>query len=975
MEKRGPQGIPGIVFLILGVFLLLASPAMASEPDSLAFVYSGSSADGFWPGDCITLRTWWPEHAESLMCRLSNVDNGDTLSFLLRPSADDTLVAEGGVEFGLGWILSALPTEMDVFECSYGHRVVATAGDLADSSRLLVEPAEVSLSPDSLVVGSMVKVTWLDRDADRDYNEADSVLVELYSFKGGDTTSLVLMESGAHGGVFSATCELMCGLAQNADSAGLKILDADTIFVSGWDTLAYAPNWTAEVVGQTIDTHAAILTRSATVSILHPEYGDICVFPLDGDSIQCVVVEPDLQGVSEIILHVETNDEFGDLRDSTSLTLHEGDPGIFSGQIHIAENEGELAALPGDGLLAIYLDRANDAGIMQPMEARAELGAHMVQGEVTDESWNADLPYILVDSVFVPYGRSLSIDPGCVVLAIPDRSVAFSIHGHAVIGLQDDPESVRVSSNAANVQPGQWEGVLVTGSLVASHMVLSGARYGIRAEENSQILVESSRFFANGDSLGSSADPMQVARYSREGLEEFLRGGVRGWPGAITGSGAEVSIIGTDIGGNHGYGVSMTGGALDMSNSIISSNRYDGLLLVQGQSDIENTDFVLNRGGGIYIYDAGAEVRGCSFRRNSLEGYYSIGGTAELSESDLQENLRGGILLRDSAQCALTSVFIGRNHRFGIDEAWSCSLNAVNSAIVGNGGDGVVVDYWSSFEITHSNLGYNRGFAVRVGPWCSGDTLSAISCWWGEYPPPADSTGENLMAIWDGRDNPALSMVSFSPPLQEPPQAPAIGELRNVEIGLLSFEPSVGGIGDSLQLILADISPLQGEVFVAAEVFSASDTLVCILRRIEDSYAEFRGTVVLVNEIDPQSPDRIWSSGGEQLLARLVADTTITTTMMVDARDALPWLPQVYLTAFPNPFQHRLSLKWTAPGAAKIGIYDLGGRRVWHQTVSGGDSALTLDKQVIDSFASGVYVLVLRAGSYEKSVRIIRTTR
>jgi hypothetical protein len=362
-----------------------------------------------------------------------------------------------------------------------------------------------------------------------------------------------------------------------------------------------------------------------------------------------------------------------------------------------------------------------------------------------------------------------------------------------------------------------------------------------------------------------------------------------------------------------------------------------------------------------------------SFADNELQGIYAAGGTSTITGCELRGNLGGGFMLRDGHRSELRASFVAQNHSFGVDEAWDCSIDVDSTAVVGNGGSGLVTDYGSSIDASMSSLASNRRYDVLVGTWCVGDTLDARECWWGTAAVPLDSTGNNCGLIWDGVDSPGRAIVQFTPWRTTPAPQPAPVELEPTGGEELAFTTGGGGPGDTLWL---ELTPQSGTVarFAAVAVGGQLDTLVCILLGASPGGGgPLRGRVVLTASVDLSAPDRLAAATSDQITAWWLADTTVRANMTLPTSPSDPASLLLLVSAYPNPFSSSLSLAWSAPSpAVELSLYDLAGRRLWSRREYAKSGMTVADPRATAALPNGVYMAIVLAGDQRSIVRVVR---
>lgn len=952
------------------LFLGLVSVVMADDP-SVLFVFSGSSdSTGYWPHDDMRIRAQWgepPSTGDSIQCSLRNHDNLDAVDVYLL--AADSLTFEAVVPYGSGWTLSPDPLPDEVLDCSYGNRITAMVDGVPDSTRILLEQAALNIVPDSVGVGDLFSITVMDRDQNANLSEPESIQVMLRSVFGQGESLVTLDETGSDTGIFTYVDSLTVALLE--DPEGFPVLDADTLCLSMWDSLALCEGW-EPTQGESVNVSQPVETRSATIRILHPLYGELSHLPLDDSPLTIAVEEPDLSGLGQIEASAAIRSPSGETVDSLTVLLEETEQGVFSGNIVVAGPDPDLSAVTGDSLVGRYNDRANAAGVASIARAVSFLGAELVSGMITDSQWTNENVYLLVDSAFVSAGTQLAVAPGCLITVLPDNAIAWVINGVVTLG-EESGEFVTIRSASPASEPGVWQGVIVEGgSLVAHNATVRGAVVGISGTNDGSVELHACLIRENGadqqvisELLAERGDPYAIRAHARSGD--------RALPGGISIGNAQLILEACTIEENAGYGISILdgNGEILLRTSSLNRNALDAVLVLSPRElcELVQDTMVCSGAGGVYAADTHVSLDSCLIADNCLQGVYLAGATSELTDCTVTENMGGGVTLRDQNTSDITRSLVTRNHLFGLNVAWDCTLSMSSSVIGGNGGLGVSIDYASYFLITDTSLAHNRSRAVHVGAWCTVDTLHAENCWWGKAPPAADSTGVNLQEIWDGIDDPGRAVVGFTPWLEATPGLPAPSALVPLGGEYIRFSSTELVVGDTL---FVDLIPNQSHLpahYAPLSVASSTDTIQCFT--LYDPCIEsglYRGRLVLTEDASELTPDQLGFNAGD-LQAWWLADSTVLGSVQGPA--VVPQMIELHVC--PNPFHTVTVFSWHAPGSARIEVYDLAGRRVWRSAILPQHGDLAFDEEMqVSSLSPGVYVTVLRSARSTISSRLVK---
>lgn len=950
------------VRLGLATVVLVAGAAGHGQTPPLLVSFGATDSLGFWPPEAIRVDVVWDGMGASGPCVIENLTNGD---MIVRELVEiDTTMSSVTVPFGSGWSLGGTAIADTIMQAFYGHVIAASVDGVADTARIGCEPARLALSPAQVAVDTVTTLTLADRDLNRDNGRADTAWVAWQSVRQPATGRLALVETSSSSGLFRVAAPVVCALDADPPADALVVLDADTLRFSLWDSLAVAEGW-AHPEGSAIRLDQPIATSTASLTLAHAQYGEIAFLPLDGSPVDVRLLEPDLAGSGTVPVSVVVTSPQGAWRDSATVHLSEGERGRFTREVALGQ---ELAAEPGDSIVVAYTDRADAHGAQWVVRATSALGARVIAGTIADTLWLPGLPLLLADSVRVQSGHHLRVAPGCRVGALPGRDIAWRIDGTVDIG-GEYTDSVLVSSASRHGAAGDWAGIVVMGSLRAEGVAIGHAETGVRVAPGATLVLEHARVHDCG-----SVQPLDAGVWRRSREAKLLGATAReasAIPAGVVSLGSSTIRHATVAHGN-GFGVAITGGACTLTGSLLTDNALDGLLVVDASCAVESIDIARNGQGGVYTDESTLALVSSVVRDNEVEGLYGVGGESELAFCELRGN-GGGLRARDGHQSRIEASFISGNHHFGIDEAWGCTVIVDSSAVVGNGGSGIVADYASNLYASAAAVAFNRRFSVAVGPWCISDTLDARLCWWGSPEPPMDSTGTNCSLIWDGRDSPGRAIVQFSPWLTQPPPEPAPLELVPAGGERLAFVAGGGGPGDTLCLEL-EPSDASSARYAGVAVASPRDTLVCVV--VSDDVhggGTLRGRVALVLSADLSAPDRLSAATADEIVAWWLADSTVRAHLTLPAAlpEEVPLL--VRLRACPNPFSSRLSLSWTGPTPwVDLSLHDISGRRCWEQRAAGACGAAVVDPVVTAALPNGIYIASVRAAHRAAHIRVVK---
>jgi len=278
--------------------------------------------------------------------------------------------------------------------------------------------------------------------------------------------------------------------------------------------------------------------------------------------------------------------------------------------------------------------------------ASSALAATTVLGTITTTRWTkANSPYRVTDSLLVPPGNALTIEPGVDVLF--DKDVRIAVRGR-VLAMGTATDSIRFLPGEA----AEWAGIRIWGGD-------SSAFAYTRFSGGNAHLGNGSPYVKMGGAihLSGQGTRLYLGHCVFSGNRAVHAGGVQTWAGAhIT---IDYCIFRRNVVDGYGGGLSIADGRAIIRNTVIEDNRTTGSIdgnynpgggLATGNSDITMTDCVIRRnsggrggGGGIRAQTARLTLRRCIIADNTCSSY------------------GGGIWLTDGSRASLTGCVITRN--------------------------------------------------------------------------------------------------------------------------------------------------------------------------------------------------------------------------------------------------------------------------------------------------------------------------
>ncbi len=236
-----------------------------------------------------------------------------------------------------------------------------------------------------------------------------------------------------------------------------------------------------------------------------------------GETLYVVVTDPDLNknvGAAELI-SVKVKSTTESAGENIVLTETGVDTTTFKGYIVLETNatpasaDSKLQLQIGDAIFAIYADTLNLYGSHDTLQSSAVYASMTVSGALTgNTTWlKANSPYIMTGSVTVPFGDTLTIEPGVVVKAIATGQswnlCSLTVSGVLIAeGIVSD--SITFMSNASTPKNSDWQGIFLQpgGNLSMRYCAVRHARHGVylyyyNVGQNVSATIKRSTFTAN----------------------------------------------------------------------------------------------------------------------------------------------------------------------------------------------------------------------------------------------------------------------------------------------------------------------------------------------------------------------------------------------------------------------------------------------------------------------------------------------
>lgn len=339
-------------------------------------------------------------------------------------------------------------------------------------------------------------------------------------------------------------------------------------------------------------------------------------------------------------------------------------------------------------------------------------------GIFANTTWTfANSPYIVVDTVVVFPGVTLTIEPGVIVKF--DDTKYLEIRQGTLIANGNAADSITFTSNSATPAPGIWGGILlrINGTLPSTfnfcsiHYSTTGID-GVFGGGNI-LYIKNSVFTYNGygiDNIDISTIDSCIFKYNSTGMEHISR---------VQANFCTVVNNTTGI-----YYLNQS----TMVNSIIDSNQT-GIDYLAYWSSIESSSISHNQ-TGIISSTIGSDIKYCTIDYNSIQGIFLDGTDSDsLINCEIKYN---GIGIKDGS--------------VGSHVVIQCSIESNNTGIRMIYGS---PHYYCNRICNNTSYGlYYTGttnYSMANNYWCTPDSASTEA------------------VIYDGYDNLSYGLVNFMP--------------------------------------------------------------------------------------------------------------------------------------------------------------------------------------------------------------------
>ena len=252
-----------------------------------------------------------------------------------------------------------------------------------------------------------------------------------------------------------------------------------------------------------------------------------------------------------------------------------------------------------------------------------------LQGTISGTLKRASTPYHVTGDIVIEPGKSLTIEPGVVLLF--DSTTVFRVEGNLqAVGKKAQP--VLFKPFIKNPHGAAWEGIQFTNR-------------GLDASQLKNCIIERARRGVSVFSVSPSIENCQIRLCDQEGI--LLR-------------------------------VSRA----RITNNRITENRTDGIHAVAFKGLIKGNEIDKNNEDGVYLEKSPCTVEGNTIRANKDDGLFCIKSNAVIRNNRIEQNGDDAILIGQCAPVMFNNILVRSD--FGLFVYRNSSAKVANCTISGN---------------------------------------------------------------------------------------------------------------------------------------------------------------------------------------------------------------------------------------------------------------------------------------------------
>ena len=362
--------------------------------------------------------------------------------------------------------------------------------------------------------------------------------------------------------------------------------------------------------------------------------------------------------------------------------------------------------------------------ILSAFNGLIQLGSTHAQGSDVsgflsdDTTWILEnSPYIVVGSVIVQSGVTLTIEPGVEVRF--DGDYGISVSG-VLRAIGNDNNRINITSNSENPTPEDWYRILVRsgGFAELSYADISYGWTGIQVFESGRGVVTHNTFFSNTYTVNIKSN--SVVANNSFSYNEY---GVY-----VTGTNNTISDNEFFMQGMDGVRLDTSSDNIVAGNNIVSTH-YNGIKLRKSFNNVIADNFVISTSrGGIYLTESS----------NNMIVNNTVVKCGE------------GIFLHSSNHSVIFSNLLSNNGH-GIEVLSSTNVTVVNNTAFSSRFQGIsLIGSTANSQIFHNNIVDNGDQAVDEG---------TTNFWYDTYP-----SGGNYLSDYEGVDFNSTPSQDVPPP-------------------------------------------------------------------------------------------------------------------------------------------------------------------------------------------------------------------